>query len=86
MAKQLPLHMYWIVNGLYPQECWEETMQLFSIRQHNHITIKKKYTFNNTILAKKNKSWKAFTCNWVFGFIRTNISALIKTGKNKRMY
>lgn len=55
MAKQLPLHMYWIVNGLYAQECWEETVQLFSIRQHNQVTIKKNDTFNNPILAKKEK-------------------------------
>lgn len=58
MVKKLLLCICWIVNGLYPQECWEEAKQLFSIKQHDQITIQKKDTFNNRLLIKNLRAEK----------------------------
>lgn len=83
MVKQLLLRMLQIVNGLYPQECWEETTQLFSIRQHDQITIKKKDTFNNPILAKNLRAKKLLCVIECLDLLEQTFQLLLKLMKLK---
>lgn len=58
-------------------------MQLFSIRQHDQITIKKKDTFNNPILEKKLRAEKLLYIIECLDLLELTFQLLLKLMKLK---